>query len=119
MNITAHNMNPQPVVVTQPQVVVIQQQRNQWQTGLCDCCTDCGVFCCGLFCYPCLGCQVAGDMNEFCLCGTSVAMRAVYRTKYGIPGSLCDDFCNVLCCPVCSLCQIKRDINRRRDLGIF
>ncbi|XP_062837646.1 placenta-specific gene 8 protein isoform X2 [Anolis carolinensis] len=113
-------MNPHPVVVTQPQVVVVQQQqRNHWQTGLCDCCSDCGVLCCGMFCYMCLGCQVAADMNECCLCGTSMALRSVYRTRYRIPGSLCDDFCTVLCCPVCSLCQIKRDINRRRELGIF
>uniref|UniRef100_G1KKF2 Placenta associated 8 n=1 Tax=Anolis carolinensis TaxID=28377 RepID=G1KKF2_ANOCA len=75
--------------------------------------------CCGMFCYMCLGCQVAADMNECCLCGTSMALRSVYRTRYRIPGSLCDDFCTVLCCPVCSLCQIKRDINRRRELGIF
>ncbi|XP_060103382.1 placenta-specific gene 8 protein-like [Heteronotia binoei] len=117
-------MAAQPVIVTQPQpqvqqVVVIQPQQPQWLTGLCDCCTDCGVCLCGTFCFHCLGCQVAADMNECCCCGTTMAMRSVYRTKYHIPGSLCDDFCTVLCCPVLSLCQIKRDINRRRALGIF
>ncbi|NWX80516.1 PLAC8 protein, partial [Alca torda] len=55
-----------------------------WQTGLMDCCTDCSVCCCGMFCFPCLACQVAGDMNECCLCGTSVAMRTLYRTRYNI-----------------------------------
>lgn len=113
-------MDPsQMVVVTQPQVVVVNSQMNQWQTDLCDCCADCGVCCCGMFFYPCLGCQVAGDMGECCLCGTSVAMRSVYRAKYGIPGSICNDFCIICWCPVCSLCQIKRDINRRRELRIF
>ncbi|RMC13650.1 hypothetical protein DUI87_08727 [Hirundo rustica rustica] len=72
-----------------------------------------------MFCYPCLACQVAGDMNECCLCGTSVAMRTLYRTRYNIPGSICSDFCVTMWCPVCSVCQIKRDINRRRELGIF
>lgn len=43
--------------------------------------------CCGLFCFPCLACTVAGDMNECCLCGTSVAMRTMYRTRYNIPVS--------------------------------
>uniref|UniRef100_A0A8V0XII3 PLAC8 like 2 n=1 Tax=Gallus gallus TaxID=9031 RepID=A0A8V0XII3_CHICK len=75
--------------------------------------------CCGLFCFPCLACTVAGDMNECCLCGTSVAMRTMYRTRYNIPGSICSDFCITSCCPVCSVCQIKRDINRRRAMGIF
>uniref|UniRef100_A0A8C3M8Y7 Placenta associated 8 n=1 Tax=Geospiza parvula TaxID=87175 RepID=A0A8C3M8Y7_GEOPR len=79
-----------------PTVVTIQPQfggamssvsRCTWQTGLMDCCSDCGVCCCGMFCFPCLACQVAGDMNECCLCGTSVAMRTLYRTRYNIPVS--------------------------------
>ncbi|XP_008053800.1 placenta-specific gene 8 protein [Carlito syrichta] len=81
-----------------------------------------GVLCpglCGTFCFMCLGCQVASDMNECCLCGTTVAMRTLYRTRYGIPGSICDDFMATLCCPVCSVCQIKRDINRRRAMHAF
>lgn len=44
---------------------------------------------CGTFCYYCLGCQVASAMDECCLCGSSVAMRSLYRTKYGIPVSYC------------------------------
>ncbi|KAM6440238.1 placenta-specific gene 8 protein [Liasis olivaceus] len=112
-------MNVQPVVVTQPQVMVVQPQRNYWQTGLCDCCSDCGVCFCGLFCFPCLVCQVASDMNECCCCGATVAMRAVYRTKYQIPGSICGDSSIVQCLPLCSLCQIKRDINIRKQMGIF
>ncbi|XP_018782489.1 placenta-specific gene 8 protein isoform X1 [Serinus canaria] len=111
-----------------PAVVTIQPQyggamssvsRCTWQTGLMDCCSDCGVCCCGMFCFPCLACQVAGDMNECCLCGTSVAMRTLYRTRYNIPGSICSDCCVTLWCTVCSVCQMKRDINRRRELGIF
>ncbi|CAI5784737.1 Hypothetical predicted protein [Podarcis lilfordi] len=116
----AWKMNPQLVITQQPQVVVIQpSQHSYWQTGLCDCFSDCGVCLCGTFCYVCLGCQVAADMNECCLCGTSVAMRSVYRTKYGIPGSICDDYCTLWCYPQCALCQLKRDINRRREQGIF
>ncbi|KFV14840.1 Placenta-specific 8, partial [Pterocles gutturalis] len=90
-----------------------------WQTGLMDCCSDCGVCLCGTFCFPCLGCQVAGAMNECCLCGTSVAMRALYRKTPGSLGSICSDFCTAMCCSPCSLCQLKRDINRRRQMGIF
>ncbi|XP_054996309.1 placenta-specific gene 8 protein [Sorex araneus] len=109
----------QPVViVTQPNYGAAPQTSN-WQTGLCDCFSDCGVCLCGMFCYTCLACQVAADMNECCLCGTSVAMRTLYRTRYGIPGSICDDFLVTNFCSVCSLCQIKRDINRRRAMHSF
>uniref|UniRef100_A0A670Z9A1 Placenta associated 8 n=1 Tax=Pseudonaja textilis TaxID=8673 RepID=A0A670Z9A1_PSETE len=81
-------MDYQPMVVTQPQVVLtVQSNRTYWQTDLCDCCSDCGVCLCGMFCFPCLAGQVASDMNECCCCGATVAMRAVYRTKYNIPVS--------------------------------
>uniref|UniRef100_A0A8C3RW48 PLAC8 protein n=1 Tax=Chelydra serpentina TaxID=8475 RepID=A0A8C3RW48_CHESE len=79
----------------------------------------CSLCLCGIFCFYCLGCQVASDMNECCLCGGSVAMRTLYRTRYGIPGSICSDFCTTLWCSPCSLCQIKRDIRRRKEMGIF
>ncbi|XP_003221268.1 placenta-specific gene 8 protein [Anolis carolinensis] len=108
-----------PVIMSQPQVVVVQQQSPQWQTDLLDCFSDCGICLCGTFFPLCLGCQVAADMDECCLCGPTMAMRSVYRTKYGIPGSLLGDFCVNLWCPHCALCQLKRDINKRRDMGIF
>ncbi|XP_062964901.1 placenta-specific gene 8 protein [Cynocephalus volans] len=108
------------VVVTQPGYSSgPAPQNSNWQTGVCDCFSDCGVCLCGTFCFICLACQVAADMNECCLCGTSVAMRTLYRTRYGIPGSICDDYMTTLCCPYCSLCQIKRDINRRRAMRAF
>uniref|UniRef100_A0A8C2PJC1 Placenta associated 8 n=1 Tax=Capra hircus TaxID=9925 RepID=A0A8C2PJC1_CAPHI len=81
---------PSPVViVTQPGVASGPvPQNSNWQTGMCDCFSDCGVCLCGTFCFTCLACQVASDMNECCLCGTSVAMRTLYRTRYGIPVNL-------------------------------
>uniref|UniRef100_A0A4X1TJ12 Placenta-specific gene 8 protein n=1 Tax=Sus scrofa TaxID=9823 RepID=A0A4X1TJ12_PIG len=74
------------VIVTQPGGGSIPQTSN-WQTGLCDCFSDCGICLCGIFCFSCLAVQVASDLNECCLCGTSVAMRTLYRTRYGIPGT--------------------------------
>ncbi|KAF3701750.1 Placenta-specific gene 8 protein [Channa argus] len=94
-------------------------QPSDFQTGLCDCCDDIGTCCFGLWCYPCLGCSIASAMDECCLCGLGVPIRAVYRTKYNIRGSLCNDFMTSWCCPVCSTCQLKRDIVRRKQQGIF
>ncbi|NXK66905.1 PLAC8 protein, partial [Sylvietta virens] len=111
-------MASQTVITVQPQFSVAQQP-GEWQTGLLDCCSDCGVCLCGTFCLPCLSCQVAGAMDECCLCGSTVAMRTLYRTRYNIPGSILSDFCALWCCTPCSLCQLKRDINRRKEMGVF
>ncbi|XP_023278018.1 placenta-specific gene 8 protein [Seriola lalandi dorsalis] len=94
-------------------------EASEFQTGLCDFFNDCGICLLGAFCYPCLGCAIASDMNEFCLCGMGMSIRSVYRTKYNINGSLCDDFMMVMCCPMCAACQLKRDIDRRKQQGIF
>ncbi|NWI53399.1 PLAC8 protein, partial [Calyptomena viridis] len=106
------------VIVTQPQFTMVQQP-GEWQTGLMDCCSDCGVCLCGICCYTCLGAQVASAMDECCLCGSSVAMRTLYRTRYNIPGSILKDCFAMWCCPLCAICQLKRDINRRKEQGIF
>ncbi|XP_074132216.1 placenta-specific gene 8 protein [Sminthopsis crassicaudata] len=112
------SQNQPVVIVTQPQRGANVQSSN-WQTGLLDCFSECGVCICGTFCTICLSCQVANDMNECCLCGTSVAMRTLYRTRYRIPGSICNDFIATAFCTMCSLCQLKRDINRRKQMEIF
>ncbi|TNN68184.1 Placenta-specific gene 8 protein [Liparis tanakae] len=57
---------------------------SEFQTGLCDFCDDFGTCCYGLCFYPCLGCSIAGDMDECCLCGLTGSIRSVYRTKYNI-----------------------------------
>ncbi|KAF7647183.1 hypothetical protein LDENG_00176270 [Lucifuga dentata] len=62
---------------------------SDFQTGLCDFCSDCGTCCHGLCCFPCLACSIASDMDECCLCGMNPAIRSVYRTRYNINGSLC------------------------------
>ncbi|KAK1174388.1 placenta associated 8, tandem duplicate 1 [Acipenser oxyrinchus oxyrinchus] len=61
---------------------------SEFQTGVLDCCDDCGTCCCGLLCFPCLCCNVARDMDECCLFGPSMAMRSLYRARYNIKGSL-------------------------------
>ncbi|XP_060632207.2 placenta-specific gene 8 protein-like [Anolis sagrei] len=91
----------------------------EWQNELCDCGNDCRICLCGAFCFCCLGCKIARDMEECCCCGPTVAMRTRYRTLYRIPGSICSDCLVAVCCAPCNLCQLKSDINRRKQLGIF
>ncbi|XP_023651733.1 placenta associated 8, tandem duplicate 2 isoform X2 [Paramormyrops kingsleyae] len=92
---------------------------SDFQTGLCSFCSDCGTCCYGFWCLPCMGCSIASEMDECCLCGLSLPMRSVYRTKYNIKGSLCKDFLVHYCCFICSVCQLKRDIEKRKEQGIF
>ncbi|MFT7815697.1 placenta-specific gene 8 protein-like [Arapaima gigas] len=92
---------------------------SDFQTGLCDFCDDYGTCLYGFFCLPCLGRSIASDMDECCLCGFTRSMQSVYRTKYNIKGSLCNDFLVYKCCCVCAVCQLKRDIDRRKEQGIF
>ncbi|XP_015273414.1 PREDICTED: placenta-specific gene 8 protein-like [Gekko japonicus] len=111
-------MASQPVIMSQPQRYT-STRSFEWQTDLCDCGSDCRTCLCGVFCFCCLGCKIAKDMEECCCCGPSVAMRTRYRTQFRIPGSICSDCLTVVCCAPCNLCQLKRDINRRKQLGIF
>uniref|UniRef100_A0A8C4IX25 PLAC8 protein n=1 Tax=Dromaius novaehollandiae TaxID=8790 RepID=A0A8C4IX25_DRONO len=111
-------MASHPVTVVQPQFSG-PPRASEWQTGLLDCCSDFGVCICGTFCFICLGCQVARDMDEFCLCGSSVAMRTLpHQIQHPSSGCLGAALTNILCCPSCALCQLKRDINKRKEQGI-
>uniref|UniRef100_A0A3Q0RC91 Placenta associated 8, tandem duplicate 1 n=1 Tax=Amphilophus citrinellus TaxID=61819 RepID=A0A3Q0RC91_AMPCI len=94
-------------------------QPSEFQTSVFDCCDDIGTCCYGYWCYCCLGCSIASDMNECCLCGLGMPIRSVYRTKYNIKGSMCKDYLVSAFCPLCSTCQLKRDIDRRKQQGIF
>ncbi|KAJ8339414.1 hypothetical protein SKAU_G00362000 [Synaphobranchus kaupii] len=93
--------------------------RPEFQTGLFDCFGDCSTCWHGLCCFPCLCCSVASDMDECCMCGINMALRSVYRTRYNIKGSLCSDYLTTAFCLTCSVCQLKRDINKRKQQGIF
>ncbi|XP_035247757.1 placenta-specific gene 8 protein-like [Anguilla anguilla] len=92
---------------------------SDFQTGLCSVGDDCGTCCYGLCCFPCMCCSIASDMDECCLCGLNMAIRSVYRTKYNIKGSLCNDWLAHTFCLVCSVCQLKRDIDRRKEQGVL
>ncbi|XP_069369856.1 placenta-specific gene 8 protein [Paralichthys olivaceus] len=94
-------------------------QPSDFQTNLCDVCDDCGT-CMYVVCfYPCTGCSIASDMGECCCCGLGMPIRSVYRTRYNIRGSMCKDFMASVFCSLCATCQLKRDIDLRKEQGIF
>ncbi|KAL2094536.1 hypothetical protein ACEWY4_009255 [Coilia grayii] len=113
-------------------VTVVQQQQlqplmmgraDEWSTGICDCCTDMRICCCAVWCYPCFVGSTLSAFNEnFALCcfdagpvsPMSLALRYGVRKKYGIQGSLCDDCFLVYCCNPCSMCQVAREIEKRK-----
>lgn len=110
--------NKQNLVILQARFVIMavttqpgKFQPSNFQTGLFECCDDCGVcehtlspfrnpFKCSrllltrfylsrsgwytLLCPLCVGCSIASDMDECCLCGLGMPIRSVYRTKYNI-----------------------------------
>ncbi|XP_075704598.1 placenta-specific gene 8 protein-like [Rhinoderma darwinii] len=124
-------------IISQPGVITTQtvtvSHGPQWSSGLCDCCDDCGVCCCALWCFPCMQCSTVSDFGECCclplldpcvmgyvgcsgVCPPiTIAMRAALRERHKIPGSICDDCIQSCCCYSCTWCQIAREVKLRRN----
>ncbi|MBN3318570.1 CNFN protein, partial [Atractosteus spatula] len=119
-------------VVQQVTTVTTSHSSAEWSSGVCDCCSDLGVCCCGMFCFPCLMCHTASEfgwcccmplLETFCFaytginplpCPVSICLRSSMRKRYGINGSLCGDFCTLCFCYSCTWCQMAREIKRQR-----
>ncbi|XP_069623700.1 uncharacterized protein [Ranitomeya imitator] len=123
----------QPIPVGQA-VSLTYINLNEWSSGICDCCQDMGICCCGFWCLPCFQCKTVSDFGE-CLClplldpgsccgylGASIncppismTMRASIRERYRIRGSICSDCCMLYCCFSCSWCQMAREIKKHKQ----
>ncbi|RXN21515.1 cornifelin-like protein [Labeo rohita] len=117
---TAATVQPAMVVTTNNMMM------NQWSSGVCDCCEDMGICCCGFWCTYCLMCKTSEDFGE-CLClplleicfggiihPITLAMRSSMRERFHIKGSIQNDCCVATCCPVCVWCQMARELKARR-----
>ncbi|XP_020899111.1 placenta-specific gene 8 protein [Exaiptasia diaphana] len=105
---------------TTTNVTVIQQQPTvkqprKWSSGMCGCFEDCGSCFLGMCCPSCLLTEVSSRMGEgccfTCCCpGSLLGLRIKLRVENNIQGSLMDDYCAVMCCPLCVLCQLSREL---------
>ncbi|XP_051557294.1 cornifelin homolog [Myxocyprinus asiaticus] len=119
-------------VSVQPAMIVTADnvKQNQWSSGVCDCCEDMSICCCGLWC-PCyLMCKTSEDFGEcFCLpllemCffgyanPITLSMRSTMRERYHIKGSLACDCCVVTFCTMCVWCQMARELKARKHSAV-
>ncbi|CAH8873357.1 unnamed protein product [Trichobilharzia szidati] len=109
------------VVRLQPKAAQIVDSRD-WSSGICDCFEDQRSCCLTGFCLPCYLCHMYKNMGEACwlpaVGSGALELRIKHRTKHQIAGSLADDYClSFWCCPL-MMCQLQRDLQYVKSLGI-
>ncbi|CAG5136513.1 unnamed protein product [Candidula unifasciata] len=109
------NSSSTTVVIQQPVPALGMNGRRSWSTGMCDCCKDMNICCCGTFCYCCMACQIATQLGEsFCVpCfvpGWQTVLRTKMRLQHAISGSVMDDCLATTFCFPCTLCQLAREL---------
>ncbi|XP_041925737.1 cornifelin homolog B-like [Alosa sapidissima] len=120
------------VVVSQPGNMKPTFVPDQWNTGLFDCCDDFSSCCYHYWCFWCIACKTSEKYGE-CLCmplvdflglGGSVpafamALRSDMRERYGIRGTMVEDFMFSSVFPACVYCQISRELKIRKQAVTF
>jgi len=91
-----------------------------WKYGLCGCCSNPCVCCCGTFCPMCLFRRnlrkLQTDVGTMgclqCCCGIPMfgPMRSLARERYWIQGTYWEDTVAGFCCPLLVNCQVAGEI---------
>ena len=121
-------INQQPNKSGGPEPLLFSNPR-EWSSGLCACGDDCSscvcTYCCGwcYLCYmysqfgenccvACLSCGVPATGGPVCYFSPALfALRTAHRNRFGVRGTMCNDCCCTIWCPMCVQCQLKRDMN--------
>ena len=67
-------------------------------------------------CYQCLVFARADESFDSCLFGGVVPLRTKIRIQRGIKGSICEDFCCLLCCYCCAIIQMNKELKLTEPL---
>merc|ERR1711976_1047901 len=96
-----------------------------WQRGLCDCCAEPEICCCGLFCYPCQTYKTANSLNRsgalfgllacFFPCLPAFLLRQETRHRYDIDGNDIGDCGTAFCFPACVSCQTATEVKQQMN----
>lgn len=96
--------------------------KNEFNTGLFNCCADMKICCKGTFCMCCLsGQNMSSVMNEdprclyYVCCPSPFWTRKLIRTKYNIEPNDCVDCVSFAFCFPCGICQDAREISIRNS----
>lgn len=105
----------QPKQVTNVQINSQKVEKRDWATPKWNICDKVGVCCAVLWCPLCTAMMIARGVNE-CMCtpcvpGGMIALRTKQRTMFKIKGSIWKDWCALWCCTLCTLCQMKREVD--------
>uniref|UniRef100_A0A8D0HCT3 PLAC8 like 1 n=1 Tax=Sphenodon punctatus TaxID=8508 RepID=A0A8D0HCT3_SPHPU len=109
---------PAPGAFSTSTITTVMRTGGDWSTGLFSVCSDKKVCMCGAFCSLCLECCLARRYGE-CMCfpllpGSTLALRVGTRERHRIHGTLCEDWMAVQCCWPFAICQVVRELKRRR-----
>lgn len=106
---------PQSRVEVHQPTTEVWDYENHWQNGFNDCCSDCGMWACAVFCTPCFMQKLFTRTGELpCMCivpGALMALRGKLRTGFRIKGSICKDCCATTFCGLCAAIQMTQELD--------
>ncbi|KAL3318790.1 hypothetical protein Ciccas_002555 [Cichlidogyrus casuarinus] len=93
-----------------------------WHHGMCDCTNDIANCLCVLCCPSCAFSEMWGNYggcccSYMCVPAPLIALRTYHRGRHNISGSIFKDSMASIFCTLCTLCQMRYDMNRMKACG--